>query len=205
MCRHTHAHDKGLPVCYLFGSGLSADSTPLAHILMNSRSNAAGVSRPVTRRAFLSAIAQGSAAVIAAPLVGATLLAQPAAASAALPAVVVYKDAGCGCCKEWVKHMQKAGFKVTAHDTPDMDGIKTSMGVPSALQSCHTAVVGSYLLEGHVPADLVQKLLREKPVARGLAVPGMPSGSPGMEGGPKDKYDVVLFERSGKTRVYASR
>jgi hypothetical protein len=166
---------------------------------------AANGCHPVNRRTFLSGLLQQTAAVAVLPLVAGRLAAQARTAVAPLPTVVVYKDAACGCCKEWVKHMQKAGFTVTAHDTPDMDGIKASMGVPNALQSCHTAIVGAYLLEGHVPADLVQKLLAEKPTARGLAVPGMPSGSPGMEGGPKDKFDVILFERSGKTRVYASR
>ena len=124
---------------------------------------------------------------------------------AALTPMTVYKDPGCGCCKEWVKIMQKAGFAVTAHDTADMNSIKSTMGVPTNLQSCHTAIVGNYVFEGHVPADVVMKLLQEKPIARGLAVPAMPNGSPGMEGPTKDKYDVLLFERSGKTRVYASR
>ena len=119
--------------------------------------------------------------------------------------MTVYKDPGCGCCKEWVKLMTKAGFAITAHDTADMNPVKSSMGVPANLQSCHTAIAGNYVFEGHVPADVILKFLAEKPVARGLAVPGMPAGSPGMEGPTKDKYNVILFERSGKTRVYASR
>jgi hypothetical protein len=87
-----------------------------------------------------------------------------------------------------------------------MATVKASMGVPDALGSCHTARVGSYTIEGHVPADLIRKLLAEKPVARGLAVPGMPMGSPGMEqGGQKDRYDVLLFDKAGKTKVFASR
>lgn len=168
---------------------------------LNRRTFLARLAGPILLVPVASVIARAEGRASAASSRAPGQLAKPAA----LPAVVVYKDPGCGCCKEWVKHMQKAGFAVTAHDTPDMDGIKTSMGVPKALQSCHTAVIGSYLVEGHVPADVVQKLLAEKPVARGLAVPGMPSGSPGMEGGTKDKYDVVLFEKSGKTRTYASR
>lgn len=126
-------------------------------------------------------------------------------ASAAGVAVMVYKDASCGCCKEWVTHMQKAGFAVTSKDMTDMAALKKKLGVPESLASCHTAVIGDYLVEGHVPADVVQIMLKEKPVARGLAVPGMPMGSPGMEGPVKQKYNVMLFERSGKSRIYASR
>ncbi|MEP6766170.1 MAG: DUF411 domain-containing protein [Gemmatimonadaceae bacterium] len=167
-----------------------------------------------SRRRFLSTIGRGAVALVsaslAAPLFRQSLNAESVSAPAPLmmappTPMVVYKDPGCGCCKEWVKIMQKAGFAITTHDTADMNAVKTTMGVPGNLQSCHTAIVGTYVFEGHVPADVVQKFLTEKPVARGLSVPGMPNGSPGMEGPTKDKYDVVLFERSGKTRVYASR
>ena len=179
------------------------------------------------RREFLTMVGRGAAllvgASLVAPVIGSMAGAQSVSADsrsaasrtaksfstdsprAALTPMTVYKDPGCGCCKEWVKIMQKAGFAVTAHDTADMNSIKSTMGVPTNLQSCHTAIVGNYVFEGHVPADVVMKLLQEKPIARGLAVPGMPNGSPGMEGPTKDKYDVLLFERSGKTRVYASR
>lgn len=127
--------------------------------------------------------------------------------ASALPEVNVYKDAGCGCCKEWVKHLEKSGFTVKSHDTADMATVKTSFGVPDALGSCHTARVGTYVVEGHVPADLIVKLLTEKPAnARGLAVPGMPNRAPGMQQpGPQPPYDVILFDKTGKTRVYASR
>ena len=102
--------------------------------------------------------------------------------------------------------MKAAGFSATVHDTADMASVKSSMGVPSGLESCHTARVGNYTIEGHVPADVIERLLKEAPAGRGLAVPGMPAGSPGMEmGGRKDKYDIMLFDRSGKSRVYASR
>lgn len=152
-----------------------------------------------SRRAFLRT---------AALTVGGLVLARPALAEDA-PAPVpmtVYKDPNCGCCEQWVAHVKQAGFAVTVRDTADMPTVKASMGVPDALGSCHTARVGSYTIEGHVPADLIKKLLAEKPVARGLAVPGMPMGSPGMEqGGRKDKYDVLLFDKAGKTKVYASR
>ena len=169
---------------------------------------------PPTRRAFFLAAAQlglASFATAAATVIGTRSLgAQPAAtrtaAGVALPPMTVYKDPNCGCCAEWVSHVRKAGFVVTVRDTADMSSVKASFGVPSALESCHTARVGAYAIEGHVPADLIQKLIREKPVARGLAVPGMPQGSPGMEqGAPKDAYEVLLFDKAGKTRVFASR
>lgn len=163
--------------------------------------NSASHDRP-SRRDFLKSALRASAAFVALPLTGAALSAQP---RAKLPTMLVYKDPNCGCCKEWVKHMQKAGFTVTAKDTTSMDAIKVSTGVPAGLTSCHTAIIAGYFIEGHAPADVVQRLLREKPVALGLAVPGMPQGSPGMETGTKDKYDVLLVEKGGKTRVYASR
>jgi hypothetical protein len=171
---------------------------------------------PPTRRAFFLAAAQlglaslatatATATVIGARALGAQPAPSRAAAGAALPPMTVYKDPNCGCCAEWVSHVRKAGFVVTVRDTADMSSVKASFGVPSALESCHTARVGAYAIEGHVPADLIQKLLREQPVARGLAVPGMPQGSPGMEqGAPKDAYEVLLFDKAGKTRVFASR
>ncbi|MDQ6933678.1 MAG: DUF411 domain-containing protein [Candidatus Eremiobacteraeota bacterium] len=160
-----------------------------------------------TRREFLAHLGNTvtalAAGAIALPLIGGPLGAQ-VAPGAATP-MTVYKDPGCGCCKEWVKIMTKAGFAVTARDTVDMNTVKSSMGVPDNLQSCHTALVGNYVFEGHVPPDVVLKFLAEKLPAHGLAVPGMPAGSPGMEGPTKDRYNVILFERSGKTRVYASR
>ena len=117
--------------------------------------------------------------------------------------VVVYKSPTCGCCKEWVKHLQANGFSVKAHDVPDIMPYKTANGVPATLGSCHTAKVGGYVIEGHVPANDIKRLLKERPPVSGLAVPGMPSGSPGMEqGGHKDRYDVLTFDKQGKTGVY---
>lgn len=121
------------------------------------------------------------------------------------PVVAVYKDPGCECCARWVKHLGANGFVTTVRDTPDMASVKKTMGVPDALQSCHTAVVDRYVIEGHVPADVIKKLLAEKPAVMGLAVPGMPMGSPGMEGSPRQAYNVVAFERDGKSRVYVKR
>jgi len=119
----------------------------------------------------------------------------------------VYKDANCGCCKKWVDHMQKSGWTVTAHDVPDVAAYKKKYGVPDKLSSCHTAMVtGGYVVEGHVPADLIDKLVAARPSdVIGLAVPGMVVGSPGMEGGRSDNYDVIAFSKDGKTKVFASR
>ena len=122
------------------------------------------------------------------------------------PAMTVYKTPTCGCCASWVEHMKAAGFKVQVQDMDDLTEIKQASGVPIPVRTCHTAVVGGYVIEGHVPADLVKKMLAEKPKATGIAVPGMPVGSPGMESGnQKAAYDVVLFDKTGKTTVYAKR
>src|SRR5262245_49572824 len=129
-------------------------------------------------------------------------LTAPALAQAPL-AMTVYKSPTCGCCAKWVEHVKKAGFAVTVKDMPNVGEIKFARGVPAELASCHTAVVGDYVVEGHVPADVVQKLLKEKPAVVGIAVAGMPMGSPGMEGDRVDHYNIVAFEKGGKQRVYA--
>jgi hypothetical protein len=119
--------------------------------------------------------------------------------------VTVYKSPTCGCCKQWVTHMQANGFAVKAHDVADIVQYKTANGVPLMLGSCHTAIVGGYVIEGHVPASDIRRLLKERPPVRGLAVPGMPVGSPGMEqGGHKDHYNVLTFDAQGRTTVYSS-
>ncbi len=119
--------------------------------------------------------------------------------------MTAYKSPTCGCCAKWVEHVRKAGFAVTVKDVPNVGEVKLANGVPPELASCHTALVGGYVIEGHVPADVVQRLLKEKPAVAGIAVAGMPMGSPGMEGSYADRYDVVAFEKSGKQRVYTSR
>lgn len=101
--------------------------------------------------------------------------------------------------------MEENGFSATAQNVDDLAAIKRRFGVPDALQSCHTGLVAGYVVEGHVPADLVKRLLAEKPSGLGIAVPGMPIGSPGMEGGTPEKYDVLLFDNRGRTTIYASR
>lgn len=119
--------------------------------------------------------------------------------------IKVYKTPTCGCCKAWVEHLEQNGFKAEVVDMPDLSSVKTKYGVAPEHQSCHTAVVGDYTVEGHVPADVIMKMLNEKPAIAGLAVPGMPMGSPGMEGATKEPYDVLTFDRAGKTTVYAQR
>jgi hypothetical protein len=121
-------------------------------------------------------------------------------------AVQVYKDATCGCCALWVEHLRTAGFSATVTDAADMAVIKTKYGVPSKARSCHTAVVDGYVIEGHVPAADVQRLLKERPKIAGIAVPGMPIGSPGMEVASvkPQPYDVLAFDKAGQTTVFAS-
>ena len=125
-------------------------------------------------------------------------------AEAKKPIITVYKDPDCGCCKNWVEHLIKHGYRVDAKDTPEMTEIKRTLGVPDALSACHTAVVNGYLIEGHVPAADIARLLKEKPKVAGLAVPGMPMGSPGMEGSRTQHYQVLSFDKAGKTKVFAS-
>jgi len=119
--------------------------------------------------------------------------------------ITVYKTPTCGCCAQWVEHLRGAGFQVRAVDLEDLTEIKQGSGVPIRYRTCHTAVVNGYVVEGHVPADLVKRMLAEKPKAAGLAVPGMPMGSPGMEGATKDAYEVLLFQKDGTATVYARR
>ncbi|MBI2187670.1 MAG: DUF411 domain-containing protein [Acidobacteria bacterium] len=143
------------------------------------------------------------AAALAAALVstGGSALAQRQGA-----VVQVYKSPTCGCCANWVKHLQQHGFTAQVTETEDVGAIKQQRGVPPKAQSCHTAIVGGYVIEGHVPAADIQRLLKEKPAIVGLAVPGMPIGSPGMEvpNVAPQKYDVVAFDKQGQLKVFAS-
>jgi hypothetical protein len=127
--------------------------------------------------------------------------AAPARAASA-PKIVVTKDPNCGCCAAWVDHLKAAGFMAEMVETSRVNAVKARLGVPPELASCHTAEVGRYVIEGHVPASAIARLLREQPAAKGLAVPGMPLGSPGMEveGSPPDTYDVILFGAFGQRR-----
>ena len=141
------------------------------------------------------------AALIAFPLKAAA----PTTHSATTPTLItVYKDPDCGCCKAWVEYMRKHGYRVDTKDTRDLDQINATFGVPAALAGCHTALVGGYIISGHVPAEDIARLLKQKPKIAGLAVPGMPAGSPGMEGPPPVHFQVIAFTKSGKTSVWAT-
>jgi len=138
----------------------------------------------------------------AAALLGSVAL-PPLAARAAPPEVVVYKDAYCGCCGKWAEHLRQSGFAVTVHEVADMAEVKRRAGIPAAMESCHTAVVDGYLIEGHVPAADIDRLLAERPSVRGLAVPGMPASAPGMDM-PGEPYLVFAFYDDGDSAVFAS-
>lgn len=157
----------------------------------------------LSRRKWLTVTFGGAAAALV------TGVGDALASAASKPVrFTVYKTPTCGCCRAWVTHARSvftdADFKTL--DMNDLSEVKARLGIPASLQSCHTVVTGPYVFEGHVPADLIKRFLAERPKAIGLAVPGMPAGSPGMEvGGYKDPYEVLLFDKAGKTRVYAKR
>jgi hypothetical protein len=150
----------------------------------------------------------GAAAVIGGAVVSTYVARQssnaPAVASQG-PTIEVYKDPTCGCCAKWVEHLQAHGFTAHMTNSRDVASVKASHGVPRQVQSCHTAIVDGYVVEGHVPAADVRRLLTERPAIAGLAVPGMPVGSPGMEmpGARAQAYEVLAFDRSGNTHVFA--
>ena len=139
----------------------------------------------------------------------------PAAVAAPQPAqtadddsdttLVVYKEATCPCCNKWVEYMRTNGFRVVTYDVTDLDAVKQKHSITSNLQSCHTTEVGGYYVEGHVPVDLVRKLLAERPRIAGITVPGMPVGSPGMEVGPPEPYDILSVDSAGRTAIYGSK
>lgn len=150
------------------------------------------------RRRFLA----GTAAAA-----GSLLLAGHAAAAAAKPSMTVYRDPGCGCCVAWADVARAAGYRVSIVPSNDMAAVKKRLGVPDALASCHTTLVGGLVVEGHVPMTAVAALLRRRPAGvKGIAVPGMPAGSPGMEvpGGRKDPFDVIAFDAAGRTARFKS-
>ena len=132
------------------------------------------------------------------------ILAQAEADATAAPRIVVNKTPTCGCCGLWVQHLEKAGFVTEVHNMDDLGAVKQRVGVPYGMGSCHTAEIDGYFVEGHVPAADIKRLLRERPSATGLTVPGMPAGSPGMEvpSGQVDRYDVFLVGKDGMTSVY---
>ena len=157
----------------------------------------------VALAAALSGMAHAAQQV---PAPGATKGAEQATSTSsgqALPVVEVYKSAQCGCCKAWAEHLQKNGFTVILHDVGDVPAARKKLGMPSQYGSCHTAKAGQYLVEGHVPAADIKRMLREQPKAIGLAVPSMPPGSPGMESEAPVPYETLLIGKDGKASVYA--
>ena len=148
-----------------------------------------------------SKLVLGSLVAVAVLAVSAFLVVSPGASQK----VTVYKSPTCGCCAKWVDYLKGAGYSVEVEDHRDMTPIKMQHGVKREYSSCHTAVVDGYVLEGHVPVEYIAKLLEEKPQGvKGIAVPGMPIGSPGMEGPNPQTYDVVAFDENGKTKVYGT-
>lgn len=158
--------------------------------------------KPLSRRSVLQ---------LSAICVSAAILSKPrlAAAGVSAPIITVWKTPTCGCCKEWVAHLRKNGFEVVTNDVDDTTAIRKKLSFPDQYGSCHTAKLGEYVIEGHVPAEDIRKLMQDKPVARGLSVPGMPLGSPGMEGtgpfaGERHAYKVLLVLNDGSSRVFKS-
>jgi hypothetical protein len=155
----------------------------------------------ISRRAFVIRVT----GIVAAGAATSRLAGQLPRMGSAVTPITIYKSSTCGCCTTWVEHVRAAGFVPTVFDEEDMDSIKDKLRVPPAVRSCHTAVVASYLIEGHVPASDIRRLLAEKPGFAGLAVPGMPPGTPGMapSGTAPAGFDVVGFQHDGTTRTFA--
>jgi hypothetical protein len=130
---------------------------------------------------------------------------KPAQTTPSAGQVTVYRKATCGCCGKWVDHMKAAGFEVTVHVVDNVDTAPGRDRVPSSLRSCHTGTVGRYAIEGHIPADVVKDLLKKRPDIDGIAVPGMPAGSPGMESPEPVKYEIKAFDKQGRTSTFAWR
>lgn len=143
--------------------------------------------------------------LITVPLLAAAILTGCSRADADGPTITVYKSPTCNCCKKWVRHLEKNGFQVKATDMPNVTPMKNRLGVPQTLSSCHTAVVDGYVVEGHVAADVIKQMLTDRPDITGIAVPGMPIGSPGMEGRNPQAYNILAFDKRGTQEVYATR
>lgn len=134
--------------------------------------------------------------------VGLVYFSQSSKTHAIASEIVVYQSRTCGCCKKWVGHLKDNGFKVRSEFVDDVTDVKLKLDLPMKLASCHTAVVNGYVVEGHVPAKAIKKMLSEKPLIKGIAVPGMPIGSPGMEGSHSEAYDVIAFGKNGDEKVF---
>lgn len=175
----------------------------LARLALGAVVLAAACSRPETQADAPNTSAAASGDVAPAPVGQSALALAAAVRDTTGNTLVVYKSPTCGCCKNWESHMREAGFKVVSIDTADVSPVKRDHGVTHDLASCHTALIAGYVIEGHVPAEDVKRLIAERPNVAGLAVPGMPMGSPGMEGPISQRYDVVAFGKDGKREVFA--
>ena len=155
----------------------------------------------ISRRTFVAQAAALGGALAAGRSVAWAL----APAAAAPPKLTIFKSRTCGCCSKWVDHVAAAGFQTVVYDEEDMTTVKDNLGVPRGVRSCHTAQVEKYVIEGHVPAADIQRLLKERPQVAGLAVPDMPASSPGMAvpGEPHEPYETVSFQHDGRTALYA--
>jgi hypothetical protein len=155
----------------------------------------------INRREFVVRLS----GLMAAGVAGGRLAAQVPGSSVPPTPMTIYKSSSCGCCAKWVDYVRGNGFEPTVQDEEDMDAIKAQLGVPVGVRSCHTAIVGKYLIEGHVPASDIRRLLVEQPRVSGLAVPGMPSGTPGMAtpGAKIAGFEVVAFQLDGATKGFA--
>lgn len=173
------------------------------------------VSSSISRRAWLRVAANGSALAVVGAVLGCGKSDADAAVQAATPptdsasgrtvaSLTVHKSPSCGCCQKWVEYMRAQGHTVTVHDMNDVTPIKREHGVPESLYSCHTAIADSYVFEGHVPSDLVVKVLEERPAIAGLSAPGMPQSAPGMDIG-NEPYDIKSFTRDGQIAHHATR
>lgn len=151
------------------------------------------------RRSVIIALGGVAAAAAGAIVLSGLFGSDPATAEE----IVVYKSPSCGCCGNWVTHLRQNGFDVSVKNIEDMDPVKKQAGIPDDLESCHTAFIGGYVVEGHVPAENIHKILAERPRIRGLAVPGMPSSAPGMDGPDPEPYAVYSFDAQGTAKVYA--
>ena len=167
--------------------------------VMAHEERAAHPGSQMTRRTFIGTAAGGTALFVLGGVIW-----RRRAAAVDLGTVTVYKSPTCECCGKWIAHMRRSGFKVEVRDMPDIVAAKQSLDVPSSLYSCHTTESGGYVFEGHVPADLVARVLRERPEIRGLAVPGMPQSAPGMDIG-HERYEVFAFTMTGVISVYEVR
>jgi hypothetical protein len=154
----------------------------------------------VTRRGWI-----GSTLASAMVFLGVAPRRSALAAGVVPTGILVYASPDCQCCRAWIKHLEANGFVPAPQFVNDVAPIKRKRGVPEKLWSCHTAIVGDYTVEGHVPADLIHKMLDKRLPIAGLAAPGMPNGAPGMEGATKDRYEVISFTRAGRTEVFAAR